>query len=149
MTSPRPNISYGDILNSMNVQLVNGVLVYKANYTPKANQILEQNQILQPVTATSTKQVKLTNQPIPDELKKSKIYNKYFSHYKEEEEEVEVRKPKTLEEYKRMITEDKIKRFLAKKRIEKIKPKTMFFQNNGTNTQRPYFPSMESNFHFK
>ncbi len=145
MTS-RPKISYGDILNSMNVKLVNGVLVYN-----RGDIVSQQSQPQQPQRQQQplTKQVHLSSNPIPEEIKRSKIYNKYFSHYKDDNEEPEVKTPKTLEEYKQMITEDKVKRFLAKKRAERIKPKSMFFLNNGAAVQHPYFPPMESNFHFK
>jgi hypothetical protein len=148
MTS-RPKISYGDILNSMNVKLVNGVLVYnRGDIAPQQSQHLQPQQPQQPQQSL-TKQVRLSSNAIPEEIKRSKIYNKYFSHYKDDNEEPEIKTPKTLEEYKQMITEDKVKRFLAKKRADRIKPKTMLFVNNGAAVQHPYFPTMESNFHFK
>lgn len=144
MTS-RPQISYGDILNSMNVKLVNGVLVYnRGDIQSSAQQQQQQQQ--QP---SLTKQVRLSSNPIPEEIKTSKIYSKYFSNYKDTNEEPEVRIPKTIEEYKQMITEDKVNRFLAKKRADRMKPKSMFFINNGAAVQHPYFPPMGGNFHFK
>lgn len=142
MTS-RPQISYGDILNSMNVKLVNGVLVYNRGDISSSQQQQQQQQ------PSLTKQVRLSANPIPEEIKKSKIYNKYFSNYKDDNQEPEVKTPKTLDEYRQMITEDKVKRFLAKKRADRVKPKSMFFINNGAAVQQPYFPQMESNFHFK
>jgi hypothetical protein len=151
MTS-RPQISYGDILNSMNVKLVNGVLVYnRGDIQPSAQQQQQQQQQQhqQQPQPSLTKQVRVSSNPIPEEIKKSKIYSKYFSNYKDNNEEPEVLTPKTIEEYKQMITEDKVKRFLAKKRADRIKPKSMFFINNGAAVQHPYFPPMESNFHFK
>lgn len=128
----RPSISYGDILNSMKVSLVNGVLVYqRGDIKPSTENITndissqENNKVL----TAQTKQIKLSQEPIPDEVKKSKVYNKYFSSYKDQTEEPEIIVPKTPEEYRQMILEDKVKRFLAKKRIEKIKPKAMLFAN--------------------
>lgn len=149
----RPQISYGDILNSMNVKLVNGVLVYNRGDIPSQTQVQAPAQVphaqLQQQQPSLTKQVRLSSNPIPDEIKKSKIYSKYFSNYKDDNQEPEVRTPKTLEEYKQMVTEDKVKHFLARKRAERIKPKSMFFVNNGAAVQQPHFPSMGSNFHFK
>jgi len=107
MSSQKPQVSYGDILKSMNVSLVNGVLVYNSNHRP-SNQQQKQ-------------------EPIPESVKQSKVYNKYFSNYQAGPREPEVIKPQTLEEYKNLVREERIKRFLAQKRAERVKSTKLAF----------------------
>jgi hypothetical protein len=125
----RPKISYGDILNSMNVSLVNGVLMYNRGDVSLPQQ--QHQQVQQPQQQqTTTKQVKITSAPIPEEIKQSKVYNKYFKNYRDPSEpQIEVQAPTTIEEYKKMVLEDKVKRFLAQKRAERIKSTKMIFAN--------------------
>jgi hypothetical protein len=121
----KPNtMSYDDILKSMNVTLVNGKLVLsKGNNTNKMEEVKE----------NTSKKVKFANQePIPHEVKNSAIYNKYFKTYNSIQPTIEVRRPKTIEEYRQMLLEDRIKRIQAKRRIDMIKPKTLLFSRDNT-----------------
>lgn len=73
--------------------------------------------------------------PIDPAIKNSFLYNKYFKDYKEATtDEPQVRVPKTMEEYKQMLIQDKIKQLQQKKRIAEIKStKLLFTTNNNTN----------------
>ena len=44
----------------------------------------------------------------------------------------EVKIPQTPEEYKKMLLEEKIKRFLERKRIANIKSTKLYFADNGS-----------------
>lgn len=116
MSSEKPQISYGDILKSMNVSLINGVLVYNSNQQKQS-----------PHLQNYTKQQSPKQEAIPDAVKQSKVYNKYFSNYQAAPTEPEVIKPQTIEEYKNLVREEKIKRFLAQKRAERIKSTKLAF----------------------
>ena len=117
-------VSYDDILKSLNVTLINGKLVLSKGNLNTVEQVKEEN---------TSKKVKFANEePIPQEVKNSAIYNKYFKTYNSIQPTVEVRRPKTIEEYKQMLLEDKIKRIQAKRRIDIIKPKTLLFSRDNS-----------------
>jgi hypothetical protein len=129
-TNVKPrNFSYDDILKSMNVTVINGKLVLsKGN-----NTINHENTINYENTHENTsKKVKFSEEQIPHEVKNSAIYNKYFKTYNNIQPTIEVRRPKTIEEYRQMLLEDKIKRIQAKRRIDMIKPKTLLFSRENT-----------------
>ena len=121
----RQNMSYDDILKSMNVTVVNGKLVLSKGTTPN-NEETSINQF----ETIQTKKVQFSQDPIPQEVKNSAIYNKYFKTYNSIQPTVEVRRPKSLQEYRQMLLEDKIKRIQAKRRIAMIKPKTLLFSRD-------------------
>lgn len=80
------------------------------------------------------------SQPLQRELTQSYIYNKYFKDYsRANTEPVAPRVPKTMEEYKQMLLDDKINALEHKKRMEQIKPKKMMF------TSAPYVINKPSN----
>lgn len=83
-----PKISYDDILNNMGVSVQNGVIHQKQN-------------------------VKYAPEP---EIENSYIHNKYFKDYKQQQQ-TEIRRPKTIEEYHSMLRDDHIQR----QRIKRIK----------------------------
>jgi hypothetical protein len=119
-------VSYDDILKTMNVNLVNGKLVLSKGTSNK----VEVEEVKEEKTS---KKVNFANQePIPQEVKNSAIYNKYFKTYNSIQPTIEVRRPKTIEEYKQMLLEDKIKRIQANRRIAMIKPKKLFFSRENT-----------------
>ena len=120
----KQNMSYDDILKSMNVTLVNGKLVLSKGTANTTEQYVKQPEVAQ------TKKVQFSQEPIPQEVKNSAIYNKYFKTYNSVQPTVEVRRPKSIEEYRKMLLEDKIKRIQAKRRIAMIKPKTLFFSRD-------------------
>ena len=66
--------------------------------------------------------------PLDPALKHSYIYNKYFKDYSDAgDNKPNPRVPKTIEEYKQMLLNDRIIAIQQKKRIEQIKSKKMLF----------------------
>lgn len=73
-------------------------------------------------------QQNINPEPLDPAVKHSYIYNKYFKDYIDPNaNKPSPRVPKTIEEYKRMILEDRIKAIQQKQRIDQIKSKKMFF----------------------
>jgi hypothetical protein len=128
-------VSYDDILNSLQVKIVNGRLVF--------------NRKIKEEEEKQEEKIKKINMPLPQEVKNSKIFNKYFKNYKDENEIQEIKKPKSLEEYKQLILEEKAKRFLAQKRLERIKSTKLFMQPNlGCCSLGNNLPIVQEPFHF-
>jgi DNA segregation ATPase FtsK/SpoIIIE-like protein len=75
-------------------------------------------------------QYRQQQEPIDPSVKHSFIYNKYFKDYKDATTPPEVKVPKTMEEYKKMLLEDKIERIKQQKRISEIKSTKLFFTTN-------------------
>ena len=129
-TNVKPrNFSYDDILKSMNVTVINGKLVLSKGNNTINHENSHENTINHENTS---KKVKFSEEQIPHEVKNSAIYNKYFKTYNNIQPTIEVRRPKTIEEYRQMLLEDKIKRIQAKRRIDMIKPKTLLFSRENT-----------------
>jgi len=153
---PKPEkkkkVSFNDILSNMNLVVgKNGVLqqmqqpvtyeqpVYDP-YLPPQNysQNYSQNQYLPPQNQYLPQQnqsqynVKKV-EPVDPAVKHSFIYNKYFKDYVDAyKPEPEVLVPKTIEEYRQMVYEQKVKQAEERKRIAKIKStKLMFTTNQG------------------
>jgi len=73
----------------------------------------------------------VNSQPLDPSVKHSYIYNKYFKDYSDPNVQKQgPRIPKTIEEYKQMLLEDKIKAIQHKQKIEQIKSKKMLFTTN-------------------
>ena len=109
-------VTYDDILSSLNMVVnKNGVLQYME--LNKNNEIISNN----------------TNKIVEPQFKNSYIYNKYFKDYTDNNKPtIEIRKPKTIEEYKNMLLEDKINRIQARNRISQIKSTKLLFENTGS-----------------
>ena len=118
---PKKNsITYDDILSSLNLVVnENGVLQYM---TPKNN--IEQTQPTtsqmynQTYTIPQKKEENIKVSKIEPQLKNSAIYNKYFKNYKDPNEVIEVKVPKTKEELRKMLIEEHIKRIEAQKQLQ-------------------------------
>jgi len=124
----KKKFSYDDILNSLNMVVnQNGVLQYMT--TNAGQEEPEQQHYSQ---KQQSKQIK--GKLLEPQVKNSQIYNKYFKDYRDPNEEFvqEVRVPKTIEEYKRMVLEDRIKRIRERNRIAQIKSTKMFFESNNS-----------------
>jgi hypothetical protein len=112
-TKPIKKVSFPDILLNMNLIVKNGVLQQigplhqNKEYTSYDN------------NASTILPTYHGNQDY--------IYNKYFKDYHTMNEPIEVKKPKTLEEYKLMLLEDRIKRIQEVQRISTIKSKKLIF----------------------
>jgi hypothetical protein len=78
------------------------------------------------------KQPAINDVPIDPSVKHSYIYNKYFKDYQDVtgNNEPIVRVPKTMEEYRQMLLEDKIKQIEKIKRINEIKSTKLMFTSN-------------------
>ena len=139
----KKKINYDDILNSLNLVVnKNGVLQYMSvnqngenTQQPQYNQKQQSNkkqynQQNQPQTKIIAK-----GKPLEPQVKNSFIYNKYFKDYKDPNAEIveEVKVPQTIEEYNRMVLEERIKRIQERNRIAQIKSTKMLFENNNHN----------------
>jgi hypothetical protein len=131
----RKKVSFDDILSNMNL-LVNkqGVLQFMTinqneAVTPQTNH--NQNNYSMPSQNQRQSFVQhnvVKEEPINNSVKHSYIYNKYFKDYNNSvAEQPIVRVPKTIQEYRQMLLEDRIKAIEHKKRIEQIKSTKMLF----------------------
>jgi hypothetical protein len=128
----KKKVSFNDILSNMNL-VVNkqGVLQLmipnqeefkkQYDYNYNSNEFNEQPQYQEPQENKNSK-------PIDQSVKHSYIYNKYFKDYSDPNAQKPVpRVPKTIEEYNKMLLEDKIKAIEHRKMIEEVKSKKMMF----------------------
>lgn len=119
----KKKVSFDDILSNMNLVVNNqGVLQrmgpIKQELLPHPN-YSQQQQHQQP---------NKNNDLLDNSLKHSYIFNKYFKDYKSQSQiDLGPRIPKTMNEYRQMLNEDKIKSIQHKERIEQIKSKKMMF----------------------
>jgi hypothetical protein len=134
----KKKVSFDDILTNMNI-VVNesGVLQFMQPIQPTFDNNDEYQQPYQQPyqqyvsQQLAKKQQQQQQQSIDPQVKHSFIYNKYFKDYKDScNYQPEVRVPKTFEEYKQMLIEDKIKRIEQKKRISQIKSTKLIFTTN-------------------
>ena len=134
----KKKVSFNDILSNMNL-VVNkqGVLQFMTqnqeetqiqnNYNP--------NNFSQP---RYQEQQNKNSQPIDPAVKHSYIYNKYFKDYTDMNiEKHGPRVPKTIEEYHKMLLEDKIKQIEHRKMIEQVKSKKMMFISESGTSSNP------------
>jgi hypothetical protein len=164
----KKKVSFNDILSNMNL-VVNqqGVLqfmqpVQNQEYYPEQYQQPQQyqqpyqeyvaQQIAQRQPQAPYQQQAPQQAQIDPALKNSFLYNKYFKDYKDVATyEPEIRVPKTMDEYRQMLLEDKIKELQQKKRIAEIKTTKLMFTTNvpeQSNTIRPTRNNLRSmNFH--
>ena len=122
----KKKVTFDDILSNMNL-VVNksGVLQYMS---PIQNEPIYYNK------EQNYNQTQIYNQeqqiPLDQNVKQSYIYNKYFQDYNDsnmQKEIPQIRVPKTIEEYKKMLLDDKIKQIAEKKRISQIKSTKLLF----------------------
>jgi hypothetical protein len=124
----KKKINYNDILNSLNL-VVNksGVLQYISTTDNQEPYYNEKQQYSQQPQQQPNK-----GKPLEPQVKNSHIYNKYFKDYKDPNVEYvqEVKVPQTVEEYNRMLLEDRIKRIQERNRIAQIKSTKLMFESN-------------------
>jgi len=132
----RNKVTFDDILSNMNLVVNNkGVLQYMAplqkepEYPNTYTYYQNQPQINPPQMRVNRQPQK----PLEPEVKNSAIFNKYFKDYRDpnSEQQSNIRVPKTIEEYKQMLLEDKIKRIQERNRIAQIKSTKLLFTNVG------------------
>lgn len=131
----KKKVSFNDILSNMNL-IVNkqGVL---QQMVPNRTHVSSIQQ------ATTVQEPPLIEQSIEPQLKHSYIYNKYFKDYRDSEQpEWQPRVPKTMEEYRQMLADDRKKAYEQKMRIEQIKSTKMLFTTS--NTLNPQLRNMRA-----
>jgi hypothetical protein len=146
----KKKVSFDDILSNMNIVVNNqGVLQFMQptqslqeqiyNQPPQyqeqqhvQNQNYQNQQYQQPYQEYVAQQV-AKKQPLDPSIKNSFLYNKYFKDYRDVSVQPEIRVPKTIEEYKQMLLEDKLKRIEQKKRAAEIKSTKLLFTTSTGN----------------
>ena len=132
-TEKKKKVSFNDILTNMNLVVVEE----QPQYLPQPQQqynIKKQDQYLpQQQEQYNIKKIEQNQAPIDPSVKHSFIYNKYFKDYVDVyKPEPEVLVPKSMEEYRQMVYEQKVKEAEERKRIAEIKStKLMFTTNKG------------------
>jgi hypothetical protein len=133
----KKKVTFDDILTNMNL-VVNkqGVLQFMSsqqNEPQYKNQTQYQNQFN--LTQKSQQQIQ---EPVDSSLKHSFIYNKYFKDYIDPNlVKSSPRVPKTMEEFKKMLIQDKIIAEQQKQRISQIKSKKLIFTINSNMNVNP------------
>ena len=124
----KKKVTFDDILTNMNLVVnQNGVLQYMSPIQKEETSSQYNSQY-----NSSNKII----EPLQPSVKNSYIYNKYFKDYKDMNTHTnEIRVPKTIEEYKKMLLEDKIKRINQQKRISQIKSTKLFLPQSIMSSQ--------------
>ena len=134
----KKKVSFDDILTNMNL-VVNksGVLQFM---TPKQTNE-EQYQNSQEQYQTPQKQCQVQEKLEPS-VKHSYIFNKYFKDYHQDviPSVPQVRVPKTMDEYKLMLLEDKIKQIEQRRKISELKSTKLMFTTNPSNYANSVHP---------
>ena len=145
----KKRVTFDDILSNMNLVVnQNGVLQsmapmqqydqpqYYQEQQPQYQQNqYQQNQYQQPQyqqPQNQYQQVQKNSAPLDPYVKHSYIFNKYFKDYKDANAnfEPQVKVPKTIEEYKQMVLEERIRQIQERNRIAKIKSTKMMYTSN-------------------
>ena len=126
-TKRKKKVSFDDILSNMNL-VVNqqGVLQYMS-----PNAVVEQHPDYAPQYQQQQQpwqQQQPSPLPVEPGVKHSYIYNKYFKNYVDPNINVPApRVPRTIEEYRQMVLEDRMNAIRQKQRIDQIKSKKLLF----------------------
>ena len=143
----KKKVSFDDILSNMNL-VVNksGVLQFMTPNQPIDQQYNQQydeqydQQYNQQYNQKNDQQIQIKKkqEPLNPLVKNSYIYNKYFTDYQDAIPSApQIRVPKTMEEYKQMLLEDKIQKIQQQKRISEIKSTKLIFTSNPGNLYNP------------
>ena len=137
----KKKVSFDDILSNMNLIVnKNGVLqsmvpkqpqYYPEQYDePQYQQQPYQQQPYQ--QQPYQQQQQQNNDPLDPAVKHSYIFNKYFKDYKDANDEFkpQVKVPKSIEEYKQMVLEERVRQIQERNRIAQIKSKKMLFTSH-------------------
>ena len=132
----KKKINYDDILNSLNLVVnKNGVLQYMSVNPNGGNQESQQPQYNQQQQYGQQQTKVSKGKPLDPQVKNSSIFNKYFKDYKDPnaEQVQEVKVPQTMEEYKKMVLEERMRRIQERNRIAQIKSTKMLYESNNGN----------------
>jgi hypothetical protein len=130
ITNAKPQISYDDILSKMGMFVAEGKLHLLDDKTPQQKQEFKQH-------IQSHPHIPSHNQP-----QNSYIYNKYFKE--ELQPENTIRRPRTKQEYTRMLLLD----ILQKQRINQIKSKKLIMPTTNIHMAEQRPNNMNKLFHF-
>jgi len=120
----KKKISFNDILSNMNL----AVNKEESNIIQPQNKPQNKPQNYNNNNNNNIKKISTQNNDVEPLVKHSYIYNKYFKDYGDPNAgKPAPRVPKTMEEYRQMLLEDKIKAIQHKKMIEEVKSKKMMF----------------------
>ena len=143
----KKKISFNDILTNMNLVInKQGVLQFmgpnkeqpqnvEQNYNYNSTDFTQQSQYQQHPYQQQHYQQQYqqpqenkNSEPVDLSVKHSYIYNKYFKDYADPNTSKQgPRVPKTMEEYRQMILDDKIKKIQHRQMLEQVKSKKMMF----------------------
>jgi len=132
--SKKKQLSYDDILSSMNTVVINGKLEFIRN--DKLQNIVESQPQQKKVTFNglqSQSHTQKQNNYQSQINKSSYIYNKFFKDYKEPSEQVqneEPRKPLTKREFIKQLIINQANAINERNRIAEIKSTKLLFNNN-------------------
>jgi hypothetical protein len=122
----KKKVTFDDILLNMNLVVnQNGVLQSMAPL-----QQYDQPQYYQ--EQQPYQQIQKNSDPLDPSVKHSYLFNKYFKDYKDANDNFkpQVKVPKTIEEYKQMVLEERIRQIQERNRISQIKSKKMLYTSN-------------------
>jgi len=134
----KKKVSFDDILNNMNLVVrADGALQYMQPLQQNQTQDYYSQNFQNQYSHQPTQYTQNSTEPINPAVKHSYIYNKYFKNYNDTNSpRPGPRRPKTIEELKQMIKNDKIREIQQRIRIAQIKPKKMLFTNINVNVNR-------------
>jgi hypothetical protein len=135
----KKRVSFDDILSNMNL-VVNKEGVLQTMAPRYEEQYVSENYFNSNNTNNNIQynnQPEKINEPLPHVVKHSYIFNKYFKDYKDafDVSKPQPKVPKTIEEYRRMVFEERIRQINERKRIAQIKPKNLLFISNPNMSQ--------------
>ena len=130
----KKKVTFDDILSNMNLVVnQNGVLQSMAplQQYDQPQYYLEQQQPYQ-YQQQPYQQIQKNSDPLDPSVKHSYLFNKYFKDYKDANDNFkpQVKIPKTIEEYKQMVLEERIRQIQERNRIAQIKSKKMLYTSN-------------------
>lgn len=128
----RKKVSFNDILTNMNL-VVNKQGVLQFMVPNKQDNYEQPNYNPNNFSQSSPNQA-----PLDQSVKHSYIYNKYFKDYADPNaQQPTIRVPKTIQEYRKMILEDRIKAIHHKKRVDQIKSTKLMFTSAPGSVSNP------------
>jgi hypothetical protein len=121
LKNPKPKVSYEDILANMGMFVSNGQLhlIDRDDYAKIQTQPQTQDQ----------------NQSVPITQNNNYIYNKYFKDVNQSQPTI--RRPRTLQEYKKMLVQD----YIQQQRIKQIKPTRLILPSSNVHFSQQRNPN--------
>ena len=135
----KKKVTFDDILSNMNL-VINKEGVLQTMVPRYEEQYVSENYYNTNNTNNNIQyniQPEKNKEPLHPVVKHSYIFNKYFKDYKDtfDVSRPQPKVPKTLEEYKKMVLEERIRQINERKRIAEIKPKNLLFISNPNTSQ--------------